>query len=91
MPGGEALFRLHAAGPRTVRLLGSWDGWKQPGTSLEPVAPGWWQGSLMGLAPGEYEYKFVCDDQNWLADPANTARAADSYGGWNSVLIIPAP
>jgi serine protease AprX len=88
--GSEALFRLHAAGVESVRVLGSWNGWQQPGTHLAQAAPGWWQGRLAGLASGEYEYKFVVDGQRWLADPANSARAADSYGGWNSVLIMPA-
>jgi len=87
---GAVLFRLHANDVQAVRVLGSWDGWKQPGISLEPVAPGWWQGQLAGARPGEYQYKFVCDGQRWLADPFNTARAGDAYGGWNSVLTITA-
>ena len=87
---GEVLFRLNAAGAQEVRVLGSWDGWAQPGLSLEQVAPGWWQGQLTGSGPGEYQFKFVCDGQRWLTDPFNAARAPDSYGGWNSVLTIAA-
>jgi hypothetical protein len=49
---GRVLFRLHAAGAQAVRVLGSWDGWKQPGISLEQVAPGWWQGQLTGSGAG---------------------------------------
>jgi hypothetical protein len=45
---------------------------------------------LTGLAPGEHQYKFLCDGQQWLADPANPAMAGDSYGGWNSLVTIPA-
>ncbi len=88
--GGQVVFRLHAAGAHEVRVLGSWDGWKQPGLSLEQAAPDWWQGRLPDQDPGEYQYKFVCDGQRWLGDPTNTARASDTYGGWNSVLTIPA-
>jgi serine protease AprX len=87
---GEVLFRLHAAGAQDVRVLGSWDGWKQPGISLAQAAPGWWQGRLASPGPGEYQYKFVCDGTHWLADPSNAARAGDSYGGWNSVFTVPA-
>jgi serine protease AprX len=52
--GRAALFRLHAAGVHEVRVQGSWNGWQQPGISLEQAAPGWWQGRLTDLAPGEY-------------------------------------
>ena len=83
------LFRLHTPEARDVRVLGSWDGWKQPGLALSQAAPGVWQGRLDAPAPGDYVYKFVSDGQHWLADPANAARAGDTYGGWNSVLSVP--
>ena len=100
-PAGEArsrassadgiTFSLHAAEAREARVLGSWNGWQQPGLALSQPAPGWWQGRLENLAPGRYDYKFLLDGSHWLADPAVAARAGDSHGGWNSVLIVPAP
>jgi serine protease AprX len=82
-------FRLHSTSARDVRVVGSWDGWQQPGLQMMPVLPGLWQGLLSNLRAGEYAYKYLCNGRDWLADPANAARSGDSYGGWNSVLVVP--
>jgi 1,4-alpha-glucan branching enzyme len=41
------------------------------------------------LEPGEYQYKFVVDDQ-WHPDPRNPRGAPDGFGGQNSVVVVPA-
>jgi serine protease AprX len=80
-------FLLHDRAAREVRVVGSWDGWQQPGTAARRVADALWEVRLAGLAPGTYTYKFVADEA-WLADPANPARMHDGHGGFNSVLRI---
>ena len=82
-------FRLNSTSARDVRVVGSWDGWQQPGLEMKHVVPGVWEGQLSNLEAGEYAYKYVCNGRDWLADPANAAQSGDSYGGWNSILIVP--
>jgi len=44
----------------------------------------------LALAPGVYHYKFVLNDNEWIADPANPSKVPDSLGGENSVLRVSA-
>ncbi len=74
----------------SVRLVGSWDQWEQPGTSAIRVSPGMWRVSTGPLQPGIYFYKLVLDDTRWIADPSNPERTSDGFGGWNSVLHVSA-
>jgi len=39
------------------------------------------------LAAGNYEYKFVVDDQ-WIVDPDNNAWVLNPYGTLNSLLVV---
>jgi len=78
-------FVLHDGQAREVRVLGSWDGWREPGLSAA-LANGRWEARLGALASGTYHYKFAVDGR-WLADPANPARAHDGHGSLNSVLM----
>lgn len=61
-----------------------------PGLILTRVEPGVWRGERPLLAPGRYAYKFLLDGRRWLDDPANPRKAWDGYGGFNSLLLIPA-
>jgi serine protease AprX len=80
-------FELHEPQARRVAVVGSWDGWRQPGLAARLVDSGLWQASLPRPEAGTYQYKFVVDGNGWLADPANPRRAHDGSGGWNSVLV----
>ncbi len=73
----------------SVRVLGSWDDWRAPGTPAMLLEPGVWRATIGPLAEGSYAYKLLIDDVRWIADPANPVRAHDGNGGWNSALIVP--
>jgi serine protease AprX len=75
---------------REVRVVGSWDGWREPGVAMRRRAAGMWEGAIRRPAPGTHSYKFVVDGERWLADPGNSARAHDGFGGWNSLLRVSA-
>jgi len=74
--------------PRSVVVAGSFNNWA--GTA----AMGAWPLALVGnrwvlkheLPAGRYEYKFVVDDTQWIADPGNPNHVNDGFGGQNSVL-----
>jgi hypothetical protein len=76
----------------SVHVAGEFNGW--PGT----IAAG---GYAMTYVPakslyyakrtlqnGTYQYKFVIDETNWFADPANPVKVPDGFGGSNSVLTL---
>ncbi len=44
--------------------------------------------TLKALGPGVYHYKFVLDEAEWTADPANPERIHDGVGGDNSILRV---
>ena len=42
---------------------------------------------VINLSPGEYQYKFIVDDQ-WVEDRSNPNVITNPYGGRNSILSI---
>jgi Glycogen recognition site of AMP-activated protein kinase len=81
-------FRLDAPGAKSVRLAGNFTGWK-PTYTLQEFAPGAWS-ALVPLDSGVYNYVFVVNEAQWLADPAAPA-VADGFGGVNSRLSVLLP
>jgi hypothetical protein len=87
-------FRYKPPGvpPKTVHVAGTMNGW--PGT----VAAGGWpltfeaaSGAFRlrrSLAIGSYQYKFVIDEKDWIADPENPSSVPDGFGGKNSLLAV---
>lgn len=80
-------FLLHDHDARAVRVVGSWDGWSEPGLQAHELEPGLWRAELPRPSAGRHEYKFLLDGTVWLADPGNRTRTHDGYGAWNSTLI----
>jgi len=81
------------ASPSKVHVAGSFNNWA--GT----IAAGGWAMTLANgawsvtkqLAPGQYQYKLVLDESQWIADPSDPNTAPDGFGGNNSVLDITCP
>jgi hypothetical protein len=70
-----------------VALVGDFNGWAVDGVALTPTAEsGVWSVSLP-LATGRYEYAFVVDGAQWVADPALPV-IRDEFGGEHSVLRL---
>ena len=80
-------FVLDRPGARAVSLAGDFTKWKSR-VPLERQADGTWQAEVR-LAPGEYEYAFVVDDDQWIQDPAAARFRNDGFGGRNAVLLVP--
>lgn len=88
----EASFRYDPQGRSVskVHVAGSFNAW--PATT----AAGGWPLTLTGavwtgkrtLPQGQYLYKFVLDERDWIADPGNTKTSPDGFGGSNSVLDV---
>jgi hypothetical protein len=37
---------------------------------------------------GEYRYKFLVNDKNWVSDPRNPFAEPDGFNGLNSKFVI---
>jgi len=96
-PGGSALptrvlVRLVVVQPgaRTVQAAGDFNGWNPSRTPLEPTSNGAWTVTLP-LEPGRYEYQFVVDGEQWIADPFAIEQNDDGFGARNAVLDVRPP
>jgi hypothetical protein len=82
----EVEFRYQAsAGVNEVYLAGDFNAWSP--TALRMTGPdktGQFT-TRLELAPGAYEYKYVVDGKNWIADPQNLYRVGKDD---NSVLRV---
>lgn len=77
---------------KSVHVAGSFNGW--PAT----IAAGGWAMTYTPskdawitehtIPDGDYQYKFVIDESQWITDPNNPATAPDGLGGQNSALTM---
>jgi hypothetical protein len=85
-------FTFDPAGkkPTKVHVAGSFNNW------AKTIADGGWplqQDQQVwvlerALEAGDHTYKFVLDESEWVADPANPRQTDDGQGGKNSLLTI---
>lgn len=80
--GIEFTYEDPSAG--SVSLAGDFNNWDMNADKMAQDTDGVWR-IVVELAPGEYEYKFVVNGSEWIADPDNP-RIVGSYG--NSGLTI---
>ena len=77
-------------GARTVQVAGDFNEWNPTRTPLEEVSNGAWTVTL-SLEPGRYEYMFLVDGQQWIADPFALEHNDDGFGSRNAVLEVRPP
>ena len=80
-----AHVRVHAAGARSVELVGDMTDWLP--VSLTPAGGDRWE---LGpaLSPGVRRFAIRIDGGPWLA-PAGTRRVFDEFGAEVAVLVVP--
>lgn len=81
-------FFYHNHDAQTVMLIGDFTGWSQRGFLFKAEKAGRWSCKLPMLPAGEYRYKLVIDDSDWISDPRNPFTEADGYNGLNSKFVI---
>ncbi|MBU4123091.1 hypothetical protein KJ959_05360 [bacterium] len=69
-----------------VAVAGSFNGWNANSDMMEKTASGNFE-ILMTVPPGIHSYKLVVDG-NWITDLSNPDKAADGFGGFNSILTV---
>ncbi len=68
----------------SVAVAGDFNGWSTDADPLEMDENGVWR-VVLDLEPGRYEYKFVINGSQWIADPDNP-KLVGEYG--NSELVV---
>lgn len=82
-------FYIHLPFAETsVSLSASFNNWKKNEILLKPAKNNIWYVRIPMLPTGRYEYKYLVDNHQWVADLANPWRVIDNYGGWNNVFEI---
>jgi len=81
-------FSVRAEDARHVVLVGDVNSWSEKGTPLsDRDGDGVWTLDL-ALEPGRYQYRFLVDGEQWLADPEADAQVDDGFGGSNSIRYV---
>jgi 1,4-alpha-glucan branching enzyme len=84
----EVPFTVRAKGANEVVVTGDFTQWTRDGIRLRKGPNDEWR-TVLELEPGEHQYRLVIDG-NWQDDPQATKRVPNPYGGYNSVLRVPA-
>ena len=72
---------------RSVSVAGDFNGWNPAQTPLERSDGGMWTATIP-LTPGRYQYMFVIDGKEWIADPLADEETTDGFGAHNAVLDV---
>ncbi|MFO7914089.1 MAG: glycogen-binding domain-containing protein [Candidatus Krumholzibacteriales bacterium] len=81
-------FSLYSRNAESVAIAGNFNNWSKSADQLSfDERKGLWE-IVIPLPPGEYEYKFVIDGKEWIADPGNPEVTGDGFGGYNSIIEV---
>ena len=71
-----------------VCLVGEFNEWKLDKTPMKKRKDGAWSVAMRLPNTGRFEYGFVVDGEEWIADEAADDFVSNPYGGKNSVVIL---
>ena len=74
-------------GAQSVSVAGDFNGWNPGQTKLQRSEGGMWTATIP-LKPGRYQYMFVIDGKQWIADPLAGEASGDGFGSENAVLDV---
>lgn len=88
-PEPKVFVRLVLLQPeaQSVSVAGDFNGWNPGQTKLERSEGGVWTATIP-LRPGRYQYMFVIDGKQWIADPLAGEASGDGFGSENAVLDV---
>jgi hypothetical protein len=83
----SVVFTVRAEDASSVSLVGSHDGWQEPGQPFEgPDGDGMWMLETT-LPPGTHEVAYVIDGET-VTPPSAELTVEDGFGGRNAVVVI---
>ncbi len=83
-----AHFEYRAPNADSVFLAGTFNNWNAHDIKMKKKTGGIFFVDIP-LEQGTYQYKFVVNGTNWVADPNSEGYAPDGFGGQNSVIRVP--
>jgi hypothetical protein len=79
-------FVIYQKESNSVEISGSFTNWER--VSLLPTGPdGYWE-VVLAVPLGEHRYSFIVDNSTRLPDPTVSAKEADDFGTFNSVITV---
>ncbi|MBK8575251.1 MAG: diguanylate cyclase [Elusimicrobia bacterium] len=71
-----------------IAVVGDFNNWanRAHGLQRHPAVKEW--EVVLPLKPGRYRYKFLVNDDHWIADPAADIFESDGFGGQCSVVVV---
>ena len=86
-PRVQVELELTKVDARSVAVAGDFNEWQAEGSRMTRGADGVWRIRLE-LPPGRYQYAFVIDGEQWMADPQASTVVDSGFSGTNSVLDV---
>ncbi len=88
---GSITFKLYRPDASEVTLSGSFNGWARDALHMKKNSDGWWSCTCI-LEKGDYQFQYLVDGWDWVADFAAHGVERNEYGTWRSLLTVePAP
>ena len=81
-------FRALCCGAKQVFVAGDFNDWSTTAHPMHRVGHDLWQLSIR-LAPGEYRFRYVTEDNRWITDFQASGVVHNDYGEWDSLLRVP--
>ncbi|MGC8820622.1 MAG: glucodextranase DOMON-like domain-containing protein [Fervidobacterium sp.] len=81
------VIKFYKPDAKYVFIAGSFNNWSMSDTECYSSGDGWWE-AVLELTPGVYQYKFVVDGKDWVADPNAPAFVDDGFGGKNGIFEV---
>lgn len=87
---GTVIFRYQNDSATSVKVAGTMTDWGTNAVEMQKDSNGTFF-CEMSLAPGEYTYKFIVGENNWIQDPNNliSIRENETLSNYNSGLYVP--
>jgi hypothetical protein len=79
-------FTYYQKGLQSINVVGEFNDWDSDSTAMTEVSPGVWTVSLR-LRPGVYEYQFMLNGKQRVADPT-APQTSNDFGSPNSVVTV---
>jgi 1,4-alpha-glucan branching enzyme len=79
-------FALNKPDAKSVSVCGEFNQWSIGAAPMKRRHDGQWE-TVLELAPGRYQYKFVIDGE-WMPDPTARENIPNPHGSLNSVITV---
>jgi 1,4-alpha-glucan branching enzyme len=81
-------FVLRMPQARCAAVAGTFNNWDPSRTPMQRDGDGALWKTSVELGPGQYEYRFVVDNAQWLTDPEAKETVGNNFGSTNSIVRV---